>query len=210
LNGKGFKILLEILARLNTSRIKEVPYTFRPRTLGESKLSSKVVLQYFQQLWRLSSASRYLSDQFLKFAVVGGIGVFTNLAVMALLLRLASSKGWQASAIASLVANAQNYILNNIWTFADHSHKGFRRLKGYLSYLIMSAAGLVVTTGSYAGLVWFLSRASLLDSGPSASGSVLRLACQFVAVLSGMCFNYELNKTFTWREVVLSVGRRTE
>jgi dolichol-phosphate mannosyltransferase len=58
LNGKGFKILLEILAGLHVSRIKEVPYTFQPRTKGESKLSGKVIFQYVQQLWRLCSESR--------------------------------------------------------------------------------------------------------------------------------------------------------
>lgn len=54
LDGKGFKILLEILAKLQPVTVKEVPYTFRPRTRGKSKLSSKVVVQYFGQLWRLS------------------------------------------------------------------------------------------------------------------------------------------------------------
>src|ERR1700730_75257 len=61
LNGKGFKILLEILAKLHASQIKEVPYTFRPRTLGESKLSNRVILLYVQQLWRLCSGSRHVS-----------------------------------------------------------------------------------------------------------------------------------------------------
>ena len=42
LNGKGFKILLEILARLRASKVKEVPYTFRPRTQGQSKLSGRL------------------------------------------------------------------------------------------------------------------------------------------------------------------------
>ena len=58
LSGKGFKILLEILAKLQPSTIGEVPYTFRARTAGESKLSSKIVLQYCRQLWRLSKAAR--------------------------------------------------------------------------------------------------------------------------------------------------------
>ena len=58
LNGKGFKILLEILANLHTSKIKEVPYTFRLRTHGRSKLSNKIILQYLHQLWRLCSSSR--------------------------------------------------------------------------------------------------------------------------------------------------------
>jgi len=58
LNGKGFKILLEILSNLHAAKIKEIPYTFRPRVQGQSKLSSKVIMQFFHQLWRLCSSSR--------------------------------------------------------------------------------------------------------------------------------------------------------
>jgi dolichol-phosphate mannosyltransferase len=54
LDAKGFKILLEIVARLQPKRIVEVPYTFRNRRVGKSKLSRTVVLQYLQQLWKLS------------------------------------------------------------------------------------------------------------------------------------------------------------
>jgi dolichol-phosphate mannosyltransferase len=58
LNGKGFKILLEILSNLNASKIKEVPYTFRARTRGRSKLSGRIILQYLQQLCRLCNSNK--------------------------------------------------------------------------------------------------------------------------------------------------------
>jgi dolichol-phosphate mannosyltransferase len=199
LDGKGFKILLEILARLHASRVKEVPYTFRSRTHGESKLSSKIALQYVQQLWRLCSASPRLSVRFLKSAVVGGVGVFVNLAVMAFLLRLTKVQGWQASAVASLIANLHNYTIINLKTHADRFGKKVRKPEGYLSYLLVSAASLAVTTGSYAGLVWGLARASLLQGNSAAHISLIRLTCQFVAVLLGVGFNYALNKLFTRR-----------
>jgi dolichol-phosphate mannosyltransferase len=207
LDGKGFKILLEILARLHASRIKEVPYTFRPRTHGESKLSSKVVFLYLEQLWQLCSTSRHLSVRFLKSAVVGGIGVFINLAVMALLLSLTRIQDWRASAIASLAANVHNYVLNNLRFYAGRSHKEIRRLEGYRSYLLVSAAGPVITTGSYAGLVWGLARTSLLQGGAAAHVSLIRLSCQFVAVLLGVWFNYALNKVFTSRSSPASIWR---
>lgn len=54
LTAEGFKILLEILAKLQPNNVREVPYTFRTRTAGESKLSNAVVFQYLAQLWRLS------------------------------------------------------------------------------------------------------------------------------------------------------------
>lgn len=58
LSTKGFKILLEIVAHLQPSSIAEVPYTFRARTAGESKLTSRVMFDYVLQLWRLSKTAR--------------------------------------------------------------------------------------------------------------------------------------------------------
>jgi dolichol-phosphate mannosyltransferase len=69
LNGRGFKILLEILWNLNAAKIEEVPYTFRTRTQGKSKLSSRIILQFFHQLWRLCSSSRHHSIRFVKSVV---------------------------------------------------------------------------------------------------------------------------------------------
>jgi dolichol-phosphate mannosyltransferase len=76
LSEGGFKILLEILAKLRTARVKEVPYTFRPRTVGQSKLSSKIVLLYFHQLWRLCGESRRAPVRLLKFSADQIVGVF--------------------------------------------------------------------------------------------------------------------------------------
>lgn len=55
LNGSGFKILLEIAAHLRPKELREVPFTFRTRRAGTSKLSTRVVVAYLRQLWRLSA-----------------------------------------------------------------------------------------------------------------------------------------------------------
>jgi dolichol-phosphate mannosyltransferase len=82
LDGDGFKILLEILARVRGARIKEVPYTFRPRAAGQSKLSRRVVLSYVRQLWRLSGNSQRAPVRLVKSAVSGGAGACVNLAAL--------------------------------------------------------------------------------------------------------------------------------
>ena len=202
LDGRGFKILLEILTRLRAASVKEIPYTFRPRTNGKSKLTGKIVYLYAQQLWRLCSASRHLPVRFFKYAVVGGTGIFVNLAVMALLLMQTNLSGWRVSALASLVANFQNYLLNNSWTYADRSHKGFRKLEGYFSYLLVSTAGLAVATGLYAEFVRALAHTSLLQPGSGAQILFTRLACQLLAVFAGIWTNFALNKVLPWPEFV--------
>jgi len=52
-NARGFKILLEIAAHMKPRALSEVPYTFGPRMFGRSKLSTKIVFAFVQQLWSL-------------------------------------------------------------------------------------------------------------------------------------------------------------
>lgn len=78
INEKGFKIALELLARLPLPADKpigEVPYSFGVRTEGESKLDSKVMIQYLEQLKDL-----YIY----KFGLVPILAFILGLAVFAL------------------------------------------------------------------------------------------------------------------------------
>ncbi len=52
-NTSGFKILLEILVKSKSLKIKEIPYTFTDRTNGSSKLNSKVTIDFFKSLYIL-------------------------------------------------------------------------------------------------------------------------------------------------------------
>ncbi len=49
-NTSGYKILLEILVKSKNIKSKEIPYTFIDRKNGSSKLSSKVVFDFFKAI----------------------------------------------------------------------------------------------------------------------------------------------------------------
>ncbi|GAA5822399.1 hypothetical protein JCM10212_006830 [Sporobolomyces blumeae] len=50
INSSGFKIALELLLKTPPVPIRDIPYSFGIRTIGSSKLSSKVMLKYVGQL----------------------------------------------------------------------------------------------------------------------------------------------------------------
>lgn len=52
ISPRGFKILLDILGRGNPS-VSEVPFTFRLRERGASKLGSSTIRQFLATLWEL-------------------------------------------------------------------------------------------------------------------------------------------------------------
>ena len=54
LDPTGYKILVEILVRNKNNSVTEVPYVFKPRLRGESKLSFKEVVRYLQLLYKLT------------------------------------------------------------------------------------------------------------------------------------------------------------
>ncbi len=192
LNGDGFKILLEIVANLQPKQVTEVPYTFRPRTKGESKLSGKVVLAYLKQLARLRGKG--LPVRFLKFSLVGATGIVLNLATMTLIVFEFGIKDWRASALASLVAMVSNYVLNNAWTFRDRARTGASLISGYFSYVVASLVGLGVTTGIFSALTEIFHRLLV-----RVTSNIGLLVCQLFAILVGSYFNYKLNKVLTWR-----------
>jgi len=52
-NNVGFKIALELYVKCNVRTPAEVPFSFGVRLAGESKLSSKVIVKYLEQLVQL-------------------------------------------------------------------------------------------------------------------------------------------------------------
>jgi glycosyltransferase involved in cell wall biosynthesis len=56
LKVEGFKILLEILAKLRPARVVEVPISFAPRHAGKSKVAAGTAIAYLRQLARLYAA----------------------------------------------------------------------------------------------------------------------------------------------------------
>ena len=55
LRPRGFKILLELLGRTKPRRIAEIPFVFKPRRAGASKLSLGIVVDMVKQLLDLSA-----------------------------------------------------------------------------------------------------------------------------------------------------------
>ena len=54
LNPIGWKIMIEVLAMCQVKKVLETPYVFHDREAGESKLNTKVTLQYIKQLFSLT------------------------------------------------------------------------------------------------------------------------------------------------------------
>lgn len=131
LRPRGFKILLEILAR-HDLRVRELPFTFGDRLSGESKASWRNGVHFLYQMasLRMGRMSR--------FAAVGALGTIVNLAVMALLAGGVADLNYiVAAVIAAEVSILHNFLLQERFVFGDLRdgvHPWRRRLTQHLAF----------------------------------------------------------------------------
>lgn len=153
LNPKGFKIGLEIVARGRYQTILEIPYFFRDRRFGESKLDGAVMKEYLQHLCMLAFAPNSLFSEFLRFSLVGLTGLLLNLAVLHALVewfpfwpRLGAFFSryhvLAAAAVAFAVAVSSNFLLNHFWTFRRRARSSVKT--SYALFVLVSLGGLLL------------------------------------------------------------------
>ncbi len=118
LSPVGYKVLLEVLVKGRYRRVTEVPYVFRCRQRGESKLSSIEVFKYVRHLLKLMKWSGELGRA-LKFTVVGCSGVAVNEGLLYALRGLLGLKLATAGLLAIEASILSNFTWNDLWTFRD-------------------------------------------------------------------------------------------
>src|SRR3546814_8308806 len=112
LSNVGFKIMLDLLASApHPLRTAEIPYTFRTRSAGESKLDAKVGQEFIILLLE-KMFGHFLPVRFLMFAAVGCIGLLVHLFVLGLTLNMGGESFRYAQALAIFVAMTFNFIVN--------------------------------------------------------------------------------------------------
>jgi dolichol-phosphate mannosyltransferase len=183
LTGQGFKILLDlILASPRKLDIVEIPYKFRPRAAGESKLDALVLAQFAGLL--IDKALRgTVPLRFITFALVGAFGVLVNLVV----LEIAQAAGLDfgaAQTAGTIVAMVANFQLNNQLTYRAQRLKGRKVWRGLLLFLVVCSLGAFANIG--------IARALYAEHG---SGLLAGAAGAAV----GVVWNYAVSATLVWR-----------
>jgi dolichol-phosphate mannosyltransferase len=136
LKPRGFKVLLEILARRQL-RVAEVPFSFAPRHAGDSKASFTQGIRFLTQLTMLRFG------RMSAFALVGGAGAIANLVIMSGLMLL--GMGYvPAAIIASEVTIIGNFLLLEYLVFADmRAESGLMRHRFVKSFAFNNAEALI-------------------------------------------------------------------
>ena len=184
LSAIGFKILLDLIASLpEPPRISELPYVFRTRIAGESKLDAGVLFD-FALLLIDKLVGAVIPVRFVMFAIIGALGLVGHMIVLSIGLTVGLGFS-MAQGIATACAIFGNFVLNNQITFRDRKLKGKRRLPGLIVFAIVCAVGAVAN----------LNVAYLMFQDAHQSW----WAAGIIGAAMSLVWNYAVGSTLTWR-----------
>jgi len=195
LSGQGFKILLDIFASSpRPLAFAELPFHFRRRINGKSKLDTLVAWEYLTLLLD-KLAGPIIPVRFLLFAMIGGFGVLTHLATLWLAVYPFGIRFALGQAIATVIAMTGNFLLNNLFTYRDRRLCGRGLLTGLLSFYAVCGLGAVANVGIASHL--FVVNHSWWLAG--LAGAAI-----------GAVWNYAMSSVFIWRSRAAAASRQAQ
>ncbi len=179
----GIKMLLEVLAKARYRKIVEVPYIFRGRTLGVSKVGPKQGWDYLRSLLRMGRASGELETWIHHaLACLAGAGVY-----VAALYGLGRPTDWPlliALPVALQLGLLASFVFDEGVSFRRERAKAAtslgRRLARYENLLLPSVL--------INGIVTYLGKSKGLEFWSAAA----------LGVLAAMCWNFAFTIPKIW------------
>jgi dolichol-phosphate mannosyltransferase len=144
LSPDGFKILVDvILSARGGLLIVEVPYEFRKRNVGESKLTPLVAVDFLGLVVHHAAAG-IIPIRFVLFAMVGAVGLVVHFAALSAAVdwfKELTFDSWQL--IATILAMASNFILNNEITYRAYRYRGPNLFLGFVAFALGCSIGAI-------------------------------------------------------------------
>lgn len=183
LSGRGFKILLDIMASApRPLKSGEVPFTFRERLSGASKLDALVSLE-FAMLLADKLAGRTIPVRFFTFLSAAAVGPGVHLLALYLVYRVWETGFGLAQATATVVAMSVSHYLDTLFTYRSHRLRGRLRLKEMAFFCLFGVPGAV---------------ASVLLAVYLFQLQVPWLVAGLMGALVSAAWTYGVNSTLSW------------
>ncbi len=184
LSGIGFKILLDLLIRMDgTARVVEFPLDFKGRAAGASKLDRVIALELLIALYDRWFGN-ILPTRFALFGSIGALGVLVHMAALGTLLKAAALPFLAAQIAATGLAMTANFLFNDALTYRDQRLHGMAAmLQGWWRFCGFCAVGAVANVAvatmlKQAGIAWW--------------------AAAIGGILVGAVWNFALSARFVW------------
>ena len=142
LSPDGFKILVDVILSAGGGlKIVEIPYEFRKRNAGESKLTPLVGIDFLGLVVHHATAG-ILPIRFVLFAMIGAGGLIVHILTLSAVLHWFGTLTFDAGQlIATIVAMGSNFILNNEITYRPYRFRGLGMVVGFLAFALGCSVG---------------------------------------------------------------------
>jgi dolichol-phosphate mannosyltransferase len=193
LHPRGYKILMEVLGKGSWRVAREIPFVFKDRRAGSSKLHPGTILDYIRQVLDISRHAISCRQgpvweecrKILSFGIVGISGIFVNMGVLWLLTSYAGIYYLVSAIIAIEVSILNNFLWNDLWTFGSDREHQKRSSAGRLwLFHLVSAGGAAIN--------WVILLTLTQFAG------VYYLASNLIGILIAFIWNYLVNRHVTW------------
>jgi dolichol-phosphate mannosyltransferase len=183
LSGFGFKILLDILATAKLPlRVAEVPYHFRERFAGESKLDEMVIWEY-GLLLADKTIGHLVPVRFVTFSIVGGLGVLFHMAIVTMGFKGLEIPFTTAQSVSTGITMIFNFALNNLLTYRDQRLKGWDWVKGLIIFMFACSIGALANVGIAKSLF---------------ENDTQWIIASLAGVVVGAVWNYAVTQLYVW------------
>jgi dolichol-phosphate mannosyltransferase len=177
-------------------KVAEVPFHFKDRTLGKSKLGSEYIKNTLRYILKVR-VKEISQKRLFRFVVVGGVGAMVQL-VSLQIFRIFVSYLW-AEFLSIEAAIASNFVWSNLWTFSDRKLSGSELPVKFIQFNLTSAGSIVIQLlVAFAGErfigLYELFRLPLV--GISVDTGILFAV---VGILLGMFWNFFAYSKIIWR-----------
>lgn len=181
-------------------KVAEVPFHFRDRTAGHSKLGPEFIFNTMRYIMQ-ARISEIINSRIFKFVLVGGFGSIVQFTFLYLYRQFIPA--YQLAIFLSIeTAIVSNFIWSNLWTFADRKLKAIQIPGKFLQFNLASAGSIIIQQ-----IVAFLGEKfiglfSILEFGIWNLRFDLDTGMMFavIGIAIGMFWNFFAYSRFVWKK----------
>jgi len=195
--GYTFQIGFLHKALRKNFKISEVAFAFKDREIGKSKIGPEYIKNTLLYIMKVR-IQEILAMRVFKFAVVGSVGALVQLLSLQLWRLFFPFQLAFFAAIETAVVS--NFILSNLWTFADRKLKFKEIPLSFIKFNLSSGGSIAIQQ-----LVAIIGEATLglqnifiipIINYPFDTGTLFAI----VGILIGMFWNYFAYNAFIWKK----------
>ncbi len=183
LSTRGYSFQSSLICDLawRGADILEIPIAFTSRKGGDSKLSFRDQIEFLLNIPKLGFRNM---EDFIKYSLVGFLGVGVNLGVYTILTRYFNFSEIVAPLVSIECALILNFFLHNFWTFGNRSTQSRIRVR-FLKFHLVSGFAAVINYLVFLSLFLIFGLYDILAN--------------LTGIAVAAVFNYLINSNWTWK-----------